>query len=479
MTFRLVLLATLLPQIAWAAPQAKQTEAQVHNNQGNDLYGKGQLDAAIAEYREAIRLRPDNAEAHISLGAALEKKGDLKGAGNEYLEALRLDPKNAAAHVGMGNVLVLEDNDYLDGEIAEYQEALRLDPKNAKAHLGMGNSLQKFKKDEDGAIKEYREALFLEPENSEAHEYLGMALGAKGDQSGEIAEEREALRLDPGNKNASTILNEALHGKRDDLEGTLDEYNAAIYRYSSLLMVGVGFFCFIKGFLIFRDLRVFEDTLEVPIRSVAMGLNHIHGKSECEQTVPGRVSKLPCYFYEVRIERWQSDPKGGKHWAKCVTDAGGVKFYLADATGKVLVDAHGANFEVPQTGQHETSTASRGLLKAIESASWSDADREIGAYIERALPGTKPDRYRLTEITILPNRSYDVIGTCAENPRARDEHDRNLIMKGQNEKTFMISERTEKEVEQKMRKRASAYVFGGAGLAIICLVVFLVMARWI
>ena len=59
------------------------------------LRAKGDLDGAIAEYREALRLNPNNALAHNGLGFALEKKGDLRGALEEYRAATALDPKNA------------------------------------------------------------------------------------------------------------------------------------------------------------------------------------------------------------------------------------------------------------------------------------------------------------------------------------------------------------------------------------------------
>jgi len=40
---------------------------------GFALYHKGQYDAAIAEYREAIRLKPGFAEAHNNLGMAIKR----------------------------------------------------------------------------------------------------------------------------------------------------------------------------------------------------------------------------------------------------------------------------------------------------------------------------------------------------------------------------------------------------------------------
>jgi hypothetical protein len=82
-------------------------------------------------------------------------------------------------------------------------------------------------------------------------------------------------------------------------------------------------------------------------------------------------------------------------------------------------------------------------------------------------------RYRLREYLILPGQEYHVTGTCVENPNARDEHDRNMIVLGKNEKTFLISWRAEQEVQQGLRQRALGMVFGGAALAVVCLALLL------
>jgi len=88
-------------------------------------------------------------------------------------------------------------------------------------------------------------------------------------------------------------------------------------------------------------------------------------------------------------------------------------------------------------------------------------------------------RYRLSEYCILPDQSYDIAGTCAENPAPQDEHDRNMIVKGQNEPTFVISWRNEKELKSRIRKRALLHIFGGSALAVVCMAVLLFRFGWL
>ena len=61
---------------------------------GKALAKKRNLEACIAELRDAVRLRPDFAEAHDALGSALEQKKDLRSALAQYQIAHGLEPHN-------------------------------------------------------------------------------------------------------------------------------------------------------------------------------------------------------------------------------------------------------------------------------------------------------------------------------------------------------------------------------------------------
>ena len=66
---------------------------------------QGKLDEAIADYREAIRLKPDYLEAHSNLGVALASQGKPEEAIAECREAIRLKPGLAEAHSNLGFAL--------------------------------------------------------------------------------------------------------------------------------------------------------------------------------------------------------------------------------------------------------------------------------------------------------------------------------------------------------------------------------------
>jgi len=69
-----------------------------HNDLGIMLYKQRDLNGAVAEYRETIRLLPDYAEAHNNLGNALREMGNLDDAIAEYRKALVIRSDYSEGH---------------------------------------------------------------------------------------------------------------------------------------------------------------------------------------------------------------------------------------------------------------------------------------------------------------------------------------------------------------------------------------------
>ena len=132
---------------------ARSRSRRSHCRLGNALIRKGKLDEASAAYREAIRLKPDDAEGHYGLGNALKGQGKLDDAIAEYREAIRLKPDHAEAHCNLGSAL--KGQGKLDEASAGYREAIRLKPDYAEAHSNLGGIL-KSRGDDAGALAMYR-----------------------------------------------------------------------------------------------------------------------------------------------------------------------------------------------------------------------------------------------------------------------------------------------------------------------------------
>src|SRR5262249_51763317 len=92
-------------------------------------------DKAVSVGKENVRLNPGSAEAHNLLAGALQRKGQLDAAIAEYREAIRLDSdhhnldnvrlyNHGEVHLRLGNVLKAKGK--LDDAIAEYRMAIKL-----------------------------------------------------------------------------------------------------------------------------------------------------------------------------------------------------------------------------------------------------------------------------------------------------------------------------------------------------------------
>ena len=172
---------------------------------GGLLLQKGDIDGAIAEYREALRQEPNYDSAHLGLCHALDGKGELDAAITECREAVRLGPRSDINHAALGNILFRKHD--IDGAIAEYREANQLMPGSPKTdtspafpghHTELGNVLT-WKNDWASAAHEFREALRLDPDDDTAHYGLGWALEHQGDRRSALAEYRKACDLDSKN----------------------------------------------------------------------------------------------------------------------------------------------------------------------------------------------------------------------------------------------------------------------------------------
>ena len=69
-----------------------------HNNLGNALFQKGNVDEAFVHFQKALQINPDYAEAHVNLGNALFQKGNVDEAIVHYQKALQINPDYAEAH---------------------------------------------------------------------------------------------------------------------------------------------------------------------------------------------------------------------------------------------------------------------------------------------------------------------------------------------------------------------------------------------
>jgi tetratricopeptide (TPR) repeat protein len=198
-------------------------------NRGNAKYGLGDKQGSIADYNEAIRLNPNYALAFNNRGDAKNNLGDKQGAITDYTKAIKTNQNwgtrsLANAYNSRGNAKYgLED---YQGAIADYKEAIRLNPNYALAYANRGLAKSELA-DKQGAIIDYNEAIRINPNNADPYLNRGSAKYALGDKQGAITDYNEAIRLNP---DLAIAYNNRGFTKNNlgDKQGAITDYNEAI-----------------------------------------------------------------------------------------------------------------------------------------------------------------------------------------------------------------------------------------------------------
>lgn len=101
---------------------------------GNRNYKSGNYEQAIARYREALEIRPNNAKAQFNLGDAYYAKQSYDTAYTEFQKVVEMSPDaklKSDAVYNMGNCLLAQDRFYDAFNL--YKVSLKLNPDNANA----------------------------------------------------------------------------------------------------------------------------------------------------------------------------------------------------------------------------------------------------------------------------------------------------------------------------------------------------------
>jgi predicted Zn-dependent protease len=121
-----------------------QNSYQAHLLLANALLKLARVDDAIAEYRTAISLSPEQPRTYYQLALALQSKQDQAGAEQEIAKALSIDSHYAPALIESGKMLISENK--LSDAVTQLNQAIRDNPNAeqgyfllAKAYAQLGD----------------------------------------------------------------------------------------------------------------------------------------------------------------------------------------------------------------------------------------------------------------------------------------------------------------------------------------------------
>ena len=181
-------------EVIAGAGYSRDQKALAYRTRGNARVDAGAGAQAIADFSEAIRLRPDEAAGYAGRGRARLAVQDLAAAIADYGDAIRLAPATASFHVGRGHAQFLRGD--TTAAIADFSEAIRLNPRSAGTFNRRGLAYRRSG-DLARALDDYTAAITLNPIYALAYNNRGYVYEAQGRTEDAIIDFQAALLLDP------------------------------------------------------------------------------------------------------------------------------------------------------------------------------------------------------------------------------------------------------------------------------------------
>lgn len=166
----------------------------------------------------------------------------------------------------------------------------------------------------------------------------------------------------------------------------------------------VGVYLFFRGFKMLQFKRLILNTPTSKVRSASMGLVELSGMPVGPHTIPAGITGDPCYYY--RATAWEYQRSGNNsEWKRVADESLFVTFFLQDDTGRMLVNAQGADMDVHRNFKDE-----------FGGSFFRSNDMPMGTVQDFLLRyGLSGKHIRIEECCIKPDYPIFVLGTLGEN----------------------------------------------------------------
>ena len=188
-------------------------------SRGWELYHEGKREEAIAEWRVAADLDPEDGYILTSIGQALSELGRQEEAFSEWWKAIHLEPKYDVPYIYLADALF--GSGYTFKALTTIRTALHRCPASAHLHIRLGHYLMEQAdktSDRNGwqaAGTAFQQALDIEPANTYAFRHLAKVLWLTEQKHKAIETLKAAIMVNPDNAEAHVQLWNYQAGVRD------------------------------------------------------------------------------------------------------------------------------------------------------------------------------------------------------------------------------------------------------------------------
>ncbi|MGA2323002.1 MAG: tetratricopeptide repeat protein [Sedimentisphaerales bacterium] len=199
------------------------TDIRTFYNIGNMLVLLGRTDEAIEYYDRVLELKPGDADTCIALASTRIIKGETELALDSYREGLKYHPENTVLRGELA--LVLLQLNRLDEAITELEQVVKIKADSTTyCNLGIAWA-QKGRLNR--AMECYAKSIQLKPDNAKARYNLGNAYFAQNMPEKAIAEYRRAIQAVPDYALAHNML-AAVFMRTGKIAEAITEYEKAV-----------------------------------------------------------------------------------------------------------------------------------------------------------------------------------------------------------------------------------------------------------
>ncbi|HTM57386.1 MAG TPA: GIDE domain-containing protein [Candidatus Udaeobacter sp.] len=235
-----------------------------------------------------------------------------------------------------------------------------------------------------------------------------------------------------------------------------------------------GLVMFVRGFRVWRERRLIQNTPSSHIRSMAMGLVEINGVVEPRSTLMAPFSNHPCVFWEVDISTL-----GRNGWRVVHRNMSGHPFFISDGTAAALVYPQGAECKLipgieevcngpvlPPCYAEYLKEQSLPLLSVMSVGQMRFRERVIEDGQRAFVLGTAMPRPHAVELS--DGDAMQGTGTDGRPTRlaALDQATVGVVRRGENERTFIISQESERALALDLGIQSMAQLIGGPLLSL-------------